>query len=36
MTGGEAAAFIHCSFSRAQGVPLVFILLLGETVPVET
>lgn len=24
--GGEVAVFIHCSLSRAQGVPLVFIL----------
>lgn len=26
ITGDESAVFIHCSFSRAQGVPLVFIL----------
>lgn len=26
ITGGESAVFIHCSLSRAQGVPLVFIL----------
>lgn len=25
-TGGEVTVFIHCSLSRAQGVPLVFIL----------
>lgn len=28
-TGGEVAVFIHCSLSRAQGVPLVFILCWG-------